>query len=239
MKRWLLCISLISAAFCVSAAEGLDYHTYYASRDDAVFQTPIRQEKNEYSLDTEPNRTYVIYETDIERTQVRVTVSEDDFDIWIGGEKRRFSFSHATMLWGAFAPPILIGAPTELFITPARAGTPAALCLNVQFERNGREANRWNLVFLMLNPPGAKSKAKPALYGIGTHFGDCRAFIRTKDGHFAYPKNGYILAPDGTQRGLRMHYHVLRGNRLVPTDETVSVKFIDPENPWRFSVMPQ
>jgi hypothetical protein len=233
-----LMISYIALISSTSHASDVyeTYESYYLSRPDAVFREPIGRRENgvSYALETEPERSFVEYVATVSGRQIGIAQSPYDIEV----EGRRFIFSSATMLWDAYARPFHIGEGTEIFIAPPKGETAPALCADVGFSRSG-EADRWKPSFLLLQPLGSRDGTKPTIFGIGTLFGGCRAFIRTADGRLAYPKNEYRRSKDGTRIGLRMTYYALRGNHLVPAGETVDIKFIDPENPWRFSVMPR
>jgi hypothetical protein len=237
--RLFLVLSACVLTTPMAHGEGLHdgYAAYYSSRPDAVFGEPIRPRDRDltYALESEPDRVFVEYDAQIDGRTTVISYSQRDIEV----NRKRYEYAKALMLMEGFAPPsVIVGPEAELFVSSAEGKSPAALCLDVDFHRSG-DAGRYALSFLMLNPPGSRAAKKTTVYGIGGLFGGCRAFIRTKQGDFAFPKNGYIVSRDGARTGLRMAYQVLRGNRLTPTKETVELKFAEPENPWRFSVVSQ
>jgi hypothetical protein len=238
MKKRLLCVLGVFVAHGVQGEDaGNDYSAYYSSRPDAVFVEPAspREKGRSYVLRDEPERRFVEYALRIDGREVFIEHSAQDVDI----AGRRYLFRDAHMLWGAYAPGnATIDAGADVFVTSAVGGAPAALCFDVQHPRSG-EANRIEKSFLMLNPPGSHAEAPPVMLGVRGLLAGCRAFIRTAEGHFAYPRNEYVIAADHTRTGLRMTYYMIDGNTPVPTGEVVELRFSEPENPWRFSVLPR
>jgi hypothetical protein len=238
MRKILLLSSLCLVPTYAHSADTYDFEHYYASRPDAVFREPIkRKEENvSYALITEPDRSFVEYEAQIDQSTYELTLSEDDIEI--GGT--RYYFSRAFKLAGSIPidpeySPWIFFDTSRVFVSPSTDRMPAAVCIDASWATSGEEG-RLSLSYLMISPPGTRAGTTPQFFEVYGLMAGCRAFVRTDDGRFALPLNTYIV--NGMARtGMHMRYHALQGNRLVPTGETVELKFTEPEDPWHFSVV--
>ena len=65
----------------------------------------------------------------------------------------------------------------------------------------------------------------------------CRAVIASEAGELLFPKNTYAIDTEGEARtGLLISYYTFR-NRFVAADRPpLRLRFVEPENPFRFTV---
>ncbi|MBU9580229.1 hypothetical protein KTE26_17495 [Ralstonia mannitolilytica] len=206
-----------------------DYDSFYVSRPHKLFGEPIEfDHSSTYAAQGRPG-SYVKLRASLEGKPLRVEIAPDR--ITVNGVIRRFD--RAKTLPGEH-PTDIYPPGASVFLVPRTTVHPAALCVDGASSGSG-EANRHTQIYLLLDPLSLRGKA--TFLHLPSLLSSCRAVTVTGHGKVAFPKNTYLLdAQQENRAGLLLSYYTFEGQRFVPIQKEVQVRFVQPEIPFQFEI---
>ncbi|AJW44118.1 hypothetical protein [Ralstonia mannitolilytica] len=206
-----------------------DYDSFYVSRLHKLFGEPIEfDHSSTYAAQGRPG-SYVKLRASLEGKPLRVEIAPDR--ITVNGVIRRFD--RAKTLPGEH-PTDIYPPGASVFLVPRTTVHPAALCVDGASSGSG-EANRHTQIYLLLDPLALRGKA--TFLHLPSLLSSCRAVTVTDHGKVAFPKNTYLLdAQQENRAGLLLSYYTFEGQRFVPIQKEVQVRFVQPEIPFQFEI---
>jgi hypothetical protein len=223
----MLAAALAAVSTGAYAAQTYDgYDAFYAAQPGAVFSEPLKQETGLVFSRPSKEGTYTDLHTGFAGKATKIQVASNH--ITVNG--RTYSFARATTLPNE--PAGNIYPDTANVFVAARAGNrPPILCIEGQGSGSG-EADRYQQIFLLVDP----LNRRPTFLHLPPLLSSCRAIVATKNGQLAFPKNSYLLdEAQGARIGLLVSYFTFKGGHFTPTNSEVRLRFVRPENPFKFS----
>jgi hypothetical protein len=192
-----------------------------------VFSKPVRADAN--VVYSQPGETgiYTNLKANLDGKVIKIRVSPDH--IIVNG--RTYRFARAIMQPGEPVADIYPDT-ANVFLASRMGNRPALLCVSGQSGGSG-EADRYQQIFLLVNPLGGK----PELIHLPALLSSCRAVLVVSGGQLAFPKNSYIVdEAQLTRIGLRVSYLTFGHGKFSPTGKEFHLRFESPENPFQFSL---
>ncbi|VWC22631.1 hypothetical protein BPS26883_05955 [Burkholderia pseudomultivorans] len=232
--------AMLVATLTVLSAQGhaqsyVGYDAFYADRPGAVFGAPLEHERDAHEPDAKV--LYVDPDEPGVFAQRQAKLGRRTFDIALWGDRiaidgRTYRFADAIAFSGAFAAPIYPGS-AEVFVAGRTDIHPPLLCVEGHGSASGEASSRYTQILLVIDPLARK----PVLLLLPRLLSSCRAVVATHDGTLAFPGNRYLFDDAHALRiGLLVSYYRFDGRHFVPTGDTLRLRFVEPDNPFRFSL---
>jgi hypothetical protein len=228
MRVAILAAAIGAVSTSLYAAQFYDgYDAFYTSRVGAVFGEPIRRDTGVVYSQQDGEAIYTDWRATLAGKEMRIRVSPNR--ITVNG--RIYNFLRSATLPDERVASIY-PETANVFLAAKTEKHLALLCMEGHSSGSG-EANRYRQIFLLLNPPGRD----PTFLHLPGLLSSCRAVLATSDGQLAFPRNSYLVDEvQGTRVGLLVSYFTFERRSFMPTNNKVRLRFVSPENPFKFSL---
>ncbi|WP_322014327.1 hypothetical protein [Paraburkholderia sp. J12] len=206
-----------------------DYDVFYAGQPGALFKTPVNQDRSAVYANSGGGGIYTDVQATIGGKPVKIQVGSNYLSI----NRKRYRFAQAAIFPGEHVTELYPNA-ADIFIAQRAGNVPPLLCLEGHGNGSG-EADRYQQVYLLVDPLGRKGR-KPEFLHLPSLLSSCRAVLKTADDRIAFPKNDYLVDErQGTRVGLLVSYFTYEHGSFMPTNDTIRLRFVSPDNPFQFS----
>jgi hypothetical protein len=107
-------------------------------------------------------------------------------------------------------------------------------CVEGQSSSASGTADRYRSTYLL----DASTKGKVEVYKLPSLFGSCKAVRLDEHGRPLFHDADYIYANGSDDPvGLTLREYVISRGQFVPTGHSVTTRFVEPENVWKFEVV--